>query len=99
MVSETTEFNSVGANEESAEAFGSRVRSAVIWRSGSQIHAQILTWASTLPVLRLLDPSDHGPSAMTLVVLSLPPSLHDCVLVRSILQPGVDDPSRTMPAF
>src|SRR3546814_17424535 len=55
MVSETTECKSVGANEESAEAFGSRVRSAVIWRSGSQILAQIITWASTLLVIRLLE--------------------------------------------
>src|SRR3546814_14695032 len=70
MVSETTEFKSVGANEESAEAFGSRVRSAVIWRSGSQILAQIITWASTLLVIRLLDPSDYGLFAMTQVVLS-----------------------------
>src|SRR3546814_9290739 len=60
MVSETAEFKSVGENEESAEAFGSRVRSAVIWRSGSQILAQIITWASTLLVIRLLDPSDYG---------------------------------------
>lgn len=49
----------------------SRVRSAVIWRSGSQIVAQLVTWTSTFFVIRLLNPSDYGLFAMTQVVLSL----------------------------
>jgi O-antigen/teichoic acid export membrane protein len=48
-----------------------RVRSAVIWRSGSQIVAQLVTWTSTFFVIRLLDPADYGLFAMTQVVLSL----------------------------
>ncbi|HEX8527351.1 lipopolysaccharide biosynthesis protein [Allosphingosinicella sp.] len=48
-----------------------RVRGAVIWRSGSQIVAQIVTWTSTFMVIRLLDPSDYGLFAMTQVVLVL----------------------------
>jgi O-antigen/teichoic acid export membrane protein len=48
-----------------------RVRSAVIWRSGSQIVAQLATWTSTFFVIRLLSPSDYGLFAMTQVVLSL----------------------------
>lgn len=47
----------------------SRVRHAVIWRSGSQIAAQMIAWASTFLVIRLLDPSDYGLFAMTQVVL------------------------------
>src|SRR3546814_19582021 len=86
MVSETTEFKSVGANEESAEAFGSRVRSAVIWRSGSQILAQIITWASTLLVIRLLDPSDYGLFAMTQVVLSFLAFLNGWGFARALVQ-------------
>lgn len=50
---------------------GERVKKAVIWRSGSQIAAQILTWASTFLVIRLLDPSDYGLFAMTQVILVL----------------------------
>jgi O-antigen/teichoic acid export membrane protein len=46
-----------------------RVRHAVIWRSGSQIAAQIVAWASTFLVIRLLDPADYGLFAMTQVVL------------------------------
>lgn len=49
-------------------AFADRVRSAVFWRSGSQIVAQIVLWAATLIVVRLLDPADYGLFAMTQVV-------------------------------
>jgi len=52
-------------------AMGERVKKAVMWRSGSQIVAQLLTWASTFMVIRLLDPSDYGLFAMTQVVLVL----------------------------
>jgi O-antigen/teichoic acid export membrane protein len=46
-----------------------RVRTAVAWRSGSQIAAQILTWAATIIVVRLLTPGDYGLFAMSQVVL------------------------------
>lgn len=49
-------------------AFADRVRSALFWRSGSQIVAQIVLWSATLLVVRLLDPSDYGLFAMTQVV-------------------------------
>jgi O-antigen/teichoic acid export membrane protein len=49
-------------------AFADRVRSAVFWRSGSQIFAQVVLWSATLLVVRLLDPSDYGLFAMTQVV-------------------------------
>jgi O-antigen/teichoic acid export membrane protein len=46
-----------------------RVRGAVLWRSGSQIAAQLVTWAATFIVIRLLNPADYGLFAMTQVVL------------------------------
>lgn len=46
-----------------------KVRSAVFWRSGSQILAQMVMWASTFLVIRLLDPGDYGLFAMTQVIL------------------------------
>ena len=49
--------------------FGNRVRKAVFWRSGTQIIAQMVTWGSTLAVIRLLDPADYGIFAMTQVVM------------------------------
>ena len=55
----------LGRDAELAE----RVRGAVIWRSGSQIVGQMVTWACTFVVIRMLDPSDYGLFAMTQVVL------------------------------
>lgn len=45
------------------------MRGAVLWRSGSQIVGQLVTWAATFLVIRLLAPSDYGLFAMTGVVL------------------------------
>ncbi|MCW3837351.1 lipopolysaccharide biosynthesis protein [Sphingomonas canadensis] len=53
------------------ESLREQVRSAVIWRSGTQILGQIVTWASTFLVIRILSPSDYGLFAMTQVVLVL----------------------------
>ena len=46
-----------------------RVRSAVLWRSGSQIAAQMVTWMATFLVIRMLGPSDYGLFAMAQAVL------------------------------
>ena len=50
-------------------SLGDSVKRAVIWRSGSQIFAQVVAWASTLMVIRILDPADYGLFAMTQVVI------------------------------
>lgn len=47
------------------------VRSAVIWRSGSQVFAQLLAWAATFLVIRILAPADYGLYAMAAVVMTL----------------------------
>ena len=54
-----------------APPLSERVRTALFWRSGSQILAQIVMWGSTIVVVRLLDPHDYGLFAMTQVVLAL----------------------------
>jgi O-antigen/teichoic acid export membrane protein len=48
---------------------GESVKRAVIWRSGSQIGSQVVAWAATLLVIRILDPADYGLLAMTQVVI------------------------------
>lgn len=48
---------------------GERIKRAVIWRSGSQIASQVVAWAATLLVIRILDPADYGLLAMTQVVI------------------------------
>jgi O-antigen/teichoic acid export membrane protein len=99
MVSESAEFKGIGANDESAEAFGSRVRRAVIWRSGSQILAQIITWGSTLLVIRLLDPADYGLFAMTQVVLAFLAFLNGWGFASALVQSDSVDPFRIRQAF
>jgi len=46
-----------------------RVRGAVLWRSGSQIVAQLVTWSATFLVIRMLAPSDYGLFAMAQAIL------------------------------
>jgi O-antigen/teichoic acid export membrane protein len=99
MVSESAEFKGSTMGGESKDAFGSRVRSAVIWRSGSQIVAQIITWASTLLVIRLLDPSDYGLFAMTQVVLAFLAFLNGWGFASALVQSDSVDPFRIRQAF
>ncbi|MCW4463373.1 lipopolysaccharide biosynthesis protein [Sphingomonas sp. BT-65] len=74
------------------ESLRNQVRSAVIWRSGTQILGQIIAWASTFLVIRMLDPTDYGLFAMTQVVLVLLNMLNGYGLASAIIQkPDVDD--------
>ena len=66
----TLDIDPAGPPPEQAP-LGERVKGAVKWRSGSQIVAQLVTWASTFLVIRLLDPADYGLFAMTQVILVL----------------------------
>lgn len=96
---ESAEIRDSGADSESRDAFGRRVRSAVIWRSGSQILAQIITWSSTLLVIRLLDPADYGLFAMTQVVLSFLAFLNGWGFASALVQSDSVDPFRIRQAF
>lgn len=70
------------------ESLKNQVRSAVIWRSGAQIVGQMLTWASTFVVIRVLSPSDYGLFAMTQVVLVLLNMLNGYGLASALIQRG-----------
>jgi O-antigen/teichoic acid export membrane protein len=50
---------------------GAHVAKSLVWRSGSQIFAQLFTWSATFIVIRLLTPADYGVFAMTSGVLFL----------------------------
>lgn len=82
-----------------APGFTSRVRSAVFWRSGSQILAQLVMWVSTLIVVRLLEPSDYGLFAMTQVVLALFTFLNGYSFASSLVQAESIDERRIRQAF
>ncbi|WP_416830844.1 MAG: lipopolysaccharide biosynthesis protein [Erythrobacter sp.] len=80
-------------------AFASRVRSAVVWRWGTQVAAQIITWASTFLVVRLLDPSDYGLFAMSQVVVTALAFLNGQSFATSIVQTGHLDDRRVGQVF
>ena len=75
------------------------VRSAVIWRSGSQIAAQAAMWLSTFLVIRLLDPHDYGLFAMTQVVLALFSLLNGYSFASALVQAPAIDAARTRQVF
>lgn len=66
--------------------FGAKVRSALFWRSGGQIVAQMLSWVSTIYVMRQLDPGDYGIFAMTQVILNFMQFLNGYGLVSALVQ-------------
>ena len=67
-------------------SFASRVRSAVLWRSGSQIGTQLVSWASTLIVIRLLAPENYGLFAMASVVLVLLNTMNGYGLASALIR-------------
>ena len=69
-----------------AESLARQVRNAVIWRSGSQILAQIVQWAATFLVIRILSPADYGLFAMTGVVLVFLNMLNGYGLASGLVQ-------------
>lgn len=79
--------------------FGNRVRSAVFWRSGSQIISQLVMWGTTLAVIRLLDPADYGLFAMTQVVMVMLAFLNGYGFASSLIQQEQIDPFRVRQAF
>ncbi len=69
-----------------APSLASQVRTAVIWRSGSQIGTQIVSWASTLIVIRLLAPQDYGLFAMAQVMLMLLNTMNGYGLASALIR-------------
>jgi O-antigen/teichoic acid export membrane protein len=79
--------------------FGNRVKRAVLWRSGTQILAQLISWGATLAVIRILDPSDYGLFAMTSVVLVFLNFLNGYGFVSALIQSESVERIRIRQAF
>ncbi|MES2336642.1 MAG: lipopolysaccharide biosynthesis protein [Pseudomonadota bacterium] len=88
-----TESAQISPNQttEAPESLRSQVRSAVIWRSGTQIIGQVIAWASTFLVIRILSPADYGLFAMTQVVLVLLNMLNGYGLASALIQKAEAD--------
>jgi O-antigen/teichoic acid export membrane protein len=76
-----------------------RVRSAVFWRSGSQIATQLLMWAATILVVRLLSPHDYGLFAMSQVLLVALNFLTGQSFASSLIQEKEVTPQRVAQVF
>ena len=76
-----------------------QVKNAVMWRSGSQIAAQLVAWCSTLAVIRILDPADYGVFAMTQVVLTFLNFLNGYGFASSLVQDREIDSRKVRQAF
>ncbi|MCC2978166.1 lipopolysaccharide biosynthesis protein [Sphingomonas sp. PL-96] len=74
------------APNQPSESLRRQVRSAILWRSGTQILGQLIAWTSTFVVIRLLSPSDYGLVAMTGVVLLLLSMLNGYGLANAVIQ-------------
>jgi O-antigen/teichoic acid export membrane protein len=75
-----------------AAGLAARVRSALAWRWGTQVLAQAIAWASTIAVVRLLDPSDYGLYAMSQAVVTALAFLNGQSFATSLIQTDrVDD--------
>lgn len=79
--------------------FGARIRSAVFWRSGSQIVAQMVSWVATLAVIRILEPADYGLFAMTQVMLNFMGFLNGYGLISALVQSESLDSFKLRQAF
>lgn len=74
------------ASQAAPASLRDQVRSAVIWRSGTQIFGQLVAWAATFLVIRILAPSDYGLYAMTAVVLNLLSLMNGYGLASAVIQ-------------
>ena len=84
---------------DSLTGFGDRVRSAVIWRWGSQAASQLITWTATILVVRLLDPHDYGLFAMTQSVFVALNFLNGYSFATSLIQAKEVDERRIGQVF
>ena len=82
-----------------ALSLGQKVRRAVIWRSGSQILAQLVQWAATFGVIRILQPADYGLYAMTGVVLAFLNLLNGYSLASGLVRQPTITPMQVRQLF
>jgi O-antigen/teichoic acid export membrane protein len=67
-------------------SFQARIRSGLFWSGGSRLVAQVLNWAITVVVIRLLSPSDYGLMAMATVFVSFLTLLAGAGLAEALVQ-------------
>ncbi len=63
-----------------------KVVTALRWTAGARILAQLVTWAITIVVIRLLSPSDYGLMAMSMAVIALLNLLNEMGMGAAVIQ-------------
>ncbi len=91
LLADSTKGEGVGLSD--------KIRAAVVWRSGSQILAQLISWTTTLVVVRLLVPADYGLFAMTQVVMGLLAFLNGYGFASALVAEKEVTPFRIRQAF
>ncbi len=99
MHSESSSADSNRESDSHDSGFATRVRSAVAWRWGTQVAAQIITWTSTILVVRLLEPTDYGLFAMSQVVITALAFLNGSSFATSLVQTERIDERRIAQVF
>jgi O-antigen/teichoic acid export membrane protein len=69
-----------------SDALGSRIRSGLAWKAGSQILLQVSRMVVALVLARLLAPHDWGLAAMVLVVSAFVVVFTDSALISALIQ-------------
>lgn len=91
MTNEKSPGAAAAETDADPQSLRDRVRSAVFWRSGSQIVAQMIAWASTFLVIRMLHPADYGLFAMASLVVVFLSLLEGYGFATSLIQrPRID---------
>jgi O-antigen/teichoic acid export membrane protein len=85
--------------EDAAIGLADRVRGAIIWRSGSQILAQLVMWAGTFFVIRRLDPADYGLFAMSQVILVFLNLMNGHGFANALVREGQPTPRQVRQVF
>ena len=67
-------------------AIGQKVSSSIRWMAGMRVAGQIITWASTLLVIRILVPEDYGLMAMATIVIGFLDNINEMGLASAIIQ-------------
>ncbi len=94
-----TDLASPLASAAAPVGFATRVRNALAWRWGTQVLAQVITWSSTIAVVRLLDPHDYGLFAMSQVVVIALAFLNGQGFATSLIQASHVDGRRIGQVF
>lgn len=76
-----------------------KVLSALLWTGGTRLAAQVVTWAITIVVIRLLSPEDYGLLAMAMVFVSFLMLLSEAGLGAAVVQRGDVDEGELRAVF